>query len=81
MFPTKMHEKEKVKERISSGEIVIGNKIVPSSYNKYSINPDTQALQLNRVSFSARKIPLNQIRGLYDWGLYDKIVMITMLSC
>lgn len=62
MFPTKMHEKEKVKERISSGEIAIGNEVVQPSYNKYSINPDTQAIQLNRVSFSARKIPINQIR-------------------
>ena len=33
MFPTVVHEKAKLKERISKGEIVIGDEVVPTTYD------------------------------------------------
>ena len=62
MFPTAIHEKEKVQERITSGEIVIGDEVVPSSYSYYSVNSETQMVCTNTVKKSARKIPLQHIR-------------------
>ena len=62
MFPTVLHEREKVQQRISSGDIAIGKEVVPSSYHYYSVNSDTHALQTNKVSISGGKIRLLQIR-------------------
>ena len=60
MFPTTTHEKKKVQQRIDSGDIALGNEVVPSCHY-YSVNSDTQVLQANKVRSSGRKIPLLQI--------------------
>ena len=61
ILPTILHEK-KTQQHISSGEMAIGNEVVPSSYQYYSIISDTHALQTNAVGINGQKIPLHQIR-------------------
>ena len=58
MYPTVMHEKAKLQERITTGEIVIGDKVVPTTYDYYSVDSETHALQANTVNICARRIPL-----------------------
>ena len=62
MYPTVMHEKAKLQERITTGEIVIGEKVVPTTYDYYSVDSETHALQANTVNICARRIPLQHIR-------------------
>ena len=64
MYPTVMHEKAKLQERITTGEIVIGDKVVPTTYDYYSVDSETHALQANTVNIilCARRIPLKHIR-------------------
>ena len=53
-----MHEKAKLQERITTGEIVIGDKVVPTTYDYYSV--DSHCRQT--VNVCARRIPLKHIR-------------------
>ena len=62
MFPTVMHEKAKLEERITTGEIAIGDEVVPTTYDYFSVNSETHTLQANTVNISARRIPLKHIR-------------------
>ena len=55
MYPTVMHEKAKLQERITTGEIVIGDKVVPTTYDYYSVDSETH------VNICARQIPLQHI--------------------
>ena len=62
MYPPLKHEREKVLQRIESGEIVIGEKVVQTSYTNYTVDTDTHQVQENTIKISARKIPLTTIR-------------------
>ena len=62
MYPPAKVERKKVHKLISNGEIQIGECVVPSQYNRCNVNPDTQVVQLDTVTTSARKIPLSLIR-------------------
>ena len=62
MFPTVKHERQKISNRIDNGEIKIGEEVVPSSYQNYTVNSQTLQVQENIVHFTARKISLISIR-------------------
>ena len=62
MFPTVVHEKAKLKECTSKGEIVIRDEVVPTTYDYYTVDNETHILHANTVNISARKIPLRKIR-------------------
>ena len=74
MFPTVMHEKAKLQECIAKGKHAqsaapavssitfhVGHS-VPTSYNYFSVDSETNVLHANTVNISARKIPLKDIR-------------------
>ena len=62
MFPPVTHERQKVSELIEKKAIDIGEEVVPSSYQNYTVNSCTQRVQENTVHFSARKVSLISIR-------------------
>ena len=62
MYPAVLHEKAKLEDRISKGEIIIGDEVVPTTYDSFCINTETHTLQANRVTTSARRIRLRHIR-------------------
>ena len=62
MYTPAKVERKKVHKLISNGEIQIGESVVPSQHNRCNVNPDTQVVQLDTVTTSARKIPLSLIR-------------------
>lgn len=62
MYPTVEHEKDKLQEHITTGEILIGDEVVPTTYNYYSVDSEAHTLQINTEKISARRIPLKHIR-------------------
>ena len=62
MYPTIKHEKDKLNRLIENGQIVLGDKVVPTSYNYFSVNSDTHTLEAHKVTTSAWRIPLRYIR-------------------
>lgn len=62
MYPTVTKETTKLHKRIMTGEIVIGDEVVPTTYDYYSVDPETHILHANTVKVSARRIPLQKIR-------------------
>ena len=62
MFPTVKNERQNISNRIDNGEINIGEEVVSSSYQNYTVNSQTLQVQENIVHFTARKISLISIR-------------------
>ena len=62
MYPTIRHEKAKLDEQIEKGEVVIGDEVVPTSYNYFRVNSDTHTLEEHKDTTCARRIPLKYIR-------------------
>ena len=62
MYPTIIHEKAKLEDRISKGEIIIGDEVVPTTHDSFTIDTETHTLQANRVTTCGRRIRLRHIR-------------------
>ena len=61
-MPTIMHEKAKLEDRISKGEIFIGDEVIPTTRDSFTIDTETHTLQANRVTTCGRRIRLRHIR-------------------
>lgn len=61
MFPPVQHGKQKLLGHIQKGEVNVGEEVVPSSYQTFTVDSNTQ-IQEKTVHYSARKIPCADIR-------------------
>ena len=61
-FPTVKNEKANLKAHVEVGEITIGEEVVPTTYEFFSVNAQTNTLEMHKAAACARKIPLIAIR-------------------
>lgn len=62
MHHTVTFHRKLLNERIDSGDLVIGEKVVPSTYMRYSVNPDDLTINEEDREVNAQKISLLSIR-------------------
>ena len=62
MFPPAQHERKKLSEQIEKGEIYIGDEVVPSSYQNFTVSSYISEIKKNTIHFNARKVSLFAIR-------------------
>lgn len=62
MHHTVTFHRKLLNERIDSGDLVIGEKVVPTTYTRYSVNPDDLTINEEDREVNARKICLISIR-------------------
>ena len=55
-FPTVKNEKANLS--VEAGEITIGEEVVPTTYDFFSVNAQTNTLEMHKATACARKIPL-----------------------
>lgn len=62
MYKPVSFEKHKIQDKISRGEVTLGDEVVVSTYKRYKINPEDNTIMEENDKVSARRIPMLQIR-------------------
>ena len=62
MYKLVSFEKQKIQDKISRGEVTLGDEVVVSTYKRYKINPEDNTIMEENDEVSARRIPMLQIR-------------------
>ncbi len=62
MHRTLNFHRQTLNQRVTSGELVVGEEVVPSSYTRFSVDSNNLTIREESKQFSARKIPVLTIR-------------------
>lgn len=58
MYQPVSGQKQKVKDKVTSGEIQIGKEVIPTNCSSFVTDPGTHSVVQRTMTVSARKIPL-----------------------